>query len=436
MVNLKLPYWVTKTEKGHQLILFNWWNNFSVQIYDKYHPAYQYINQNSIGYKTDKYIDDINWLINNKFIIESTDDPIIIKEEKFNSEILHLILLPAGEACNLDCVYCYEDHDDKSRMTIEHADILLKMILKLNKKHVHIEYFGGEPLLNINFISYFSNLMSNKNISYSISITTNGTLLNESTFNTLYSSNVKSYQITLDGLEDKHNELRVSKSKNINSFKSVVRAIETLKNSNKNDIRVVLRLNVNESTIDDGYLTIFGNFIKNLVPSDDPRFLILPKPISDYSHLNLKDNVSAQTSYCKASNTVIRKIEEYLIKNNLLSASSFLATNNSGYCCYAGNENSLVITPDFSIRKCTVAMNDPINIVGNVLPNGSIIKNNNFPMWTKDYSDSNCKSCFLQKSCQGNSCPLANIKNSKKICPPLKSDVSFLTEQVMNYYEK
>ena len=64
------------------------------------------------------------------------------------------------------------------------------------------------------------------------------------------------------------------------------------------------------------------------------------------------------------------------------------------------------------------------------------IKNNNFSQWIKDYSDQYCNSCFAQKTCQGNSCPLENIRQNQKICPPLKVDINSLTNQVVKFYEK
>ena len=437
-----IPYWVTKAVKDENLIFFNWKTNNSIKIYDHSHPMYNfklknYINFNDIS--DIQYKDDIDWLVAESFIVNEIE----YTKERFNSaslfhnEILNLILLPAGEACNLDCIYCYEDHNDKKSMKKEHAYALLSLIKKTNKKHVHIEYFGGEPMLNMNFISYFSELLKKENISHSGAITTNGTLLNEENLNLLYGANVKSFQITLDGPEDIHNYLRTSKSKNINSFSSVYNSLDLISKSNFLDINVILRMNVNEKTIEDFNFDRFIQTIESVIPKEDTRFLLLPKVISNYSNLNLKDKVEAQSTYCKSSerNKVISKFEEY-IDNNYFSANAQIVTKKGGYTCYAANQNSLVITPDLYVRKCTVAMDDPLNIVGKIEVNGDFIKDKNFSLWVKDYSDQSCNSCFAQKTCQGNSCPLENIKQNRKICPPLKMDISSLTKQVVKFYEK
>lgn len=436
---LYLPYWVTKHLNEEEIILFNWSNNYSVNIYDKSHPAYNLLDNDSIILNDNLYEEDINWLIQEKFLVLEKDIKKRFSEStKFNNDTLDLILLPAGEACNLDCIYCYEDHKDKSRMKNEHVDILLNLIKQQNKKHLKIEYFGGEPMLNMNFIKKFSNALYANNIVFSGSITTNGTLITEERLNDLYQANIKSFQITLDGPKERHNLLRASHSKNLDSFDNVINALKIIAKSPYEDIYVTLRLNVNHHSIEKYNFNSFISIIENVIPKDDHRFFILPKPIGDYSSANLRDNEEAKIEYCKTSaneKEVLEVFEEYISKN-YNSTNAMLLTKQGGYSCYAGDPNSLVITPDLKVRKCTVALNDPMNTVGFIDRNGYYQKNNNFDLWIKDYSDNYCNTCIAQKTCQGNSCPLANIKANRKICPPIKQEIHLLTKQVVKFYDK
>jgi uncharacterized protein len=41
--------------------------------------------------------------------------------------------------------------------------------------------------------------------------------------------------------------------------------------------------------------------------------------------------------------------------------------------CYASRPNSLVIRADGRVGKCTVALSDPANTIGSLLPDGSLI---------------------------------------------------------------
>ncbi len=443
-MKLYLTHWVTKAIENGSVVLFNWKSNDSVEIFDINHPAYNFyqnpcieINKENLS---EEYKDDIEWLIQENFII--SNEKLIYLENTKNKysrkEKFQLILLPAGEACNLDCVYCYEDHSNRKSMGKEHQATLLRFIKKQNPQSVSIEYFGGEPMLNMPFIIQFGELLKKNDIVFSASITTNATLITEKTLAQLYAANVKTFQITLDGYKELHNKLRPSKNGSIDSFDNVSCAIKTIANSSYEDIIVTIRLNVNNEAISDEHFSKFSQTLASLIPPNDKRFFILPKIISDYSSSNLINNEQAKDFYCKtkeSANSVMEKFER-LISEKYQSSSALLLTSEGGFACYAGNPYSYTITPDFKIRKCTVALNDPINTVGYLENDGELKRTIYFDLWNKDYSDQYCTHCFLNKSCQGNSCPLANIKNDRKICPPIKQQTELLTLNAVNFYKK
>lgn len=441
---LRLPYWVTKSLNNHEgLYIFNWKNNKSVLVFEKEHPVFAFgtkdeIHESNIITTTKDQMDDLNWLKENEFIITNQSrESIHKKSAPEETEKLHLILLPAGEACNLDCVYCYEDHSDKSRMDKNTAISIASLAERQQAKTLNIEYFGGEPLLNIRFMEDLRDILEEKKIKFQASITTNGTLLTDANLERVYSSGVRSFQITLDGPKKTHNKLRKSKSTSIDSFETCCNAIRTLAKSKFTDINIVIRTNLNLESIKEENLEGFVSTIKEIIPNDDRRFFIFPKPIGDYLGANLKTNLIATESYCKqgSANNVIETVERRLITEGYALADALLLTRKGGYSCYAGKKNSLVITPDLKIRKCTVALDDPINIVGSLSKDGEALFSPNIDLWTKDYSDNNCSSCFAQNTCQGNSCPLVNIKNNSKNCPPIKSKKEFTTEKLVKNQE-
>lgn len=442
---LTLSHWTTQTIENNELSLFNWRTNDSVDIFDPNHPIYSFTTQKKIEVDYDslsaKHKDDIDWLLSENFLI-SDKNRIEIKNISvtpvYSDDTLQLILLPAGEACNLDCVYCYEDHTDRSSMNESHIHTLLNLIRDSGKKQVSIEYFGGEPMMNMKFIRQFGQALKENNIDYHGSITTNATLLTEKTLAQLYESGVKSFQITLDGYRELHNKLRPSKNGSIDSFEKVSNALRILTNSDYQDLNIILRMNVNSEAIDNANFALFTQTIESIIPKNDNRFSVLPKIIGDYSSANLMENERAKESYCsdqKQANKVTEKFEAW-IDENYRSTTAALLTHQGGYSCYAGNPNSLVITPDNKVRKCTVALNDPINFVGYLTADGKLNKTINYELWEKNYADSYCGSCFLSKSCQGNSCPLANIKKNAKNCVPFKFQPELLTRKVVHYYRR
>ena len=418
---------------------YNWKNGESVDFFEKDHPAYRLFNQEKISdiVAKEDWVDDLNWLIETNFIIpiaENDSEKICLPE---SSDFLHLIILPAGEACNLRCVYCYEAHDDLQRMGADHIDRIVRLCERYREKFVRIEYFGGEPLLNKNFISTLAKSLKDKNILFDASITTNATLINENVLEMLYQSNVRTFQITIDGDELSHNSLRPSHNPHENSFLAVCKALQILSNSRYEDLKILVRSNVNEKSVSSGKLKSFFEVIKSIISVDDKRFLFLFRPIGDYASANDRKAID-QGSICNHSNSneVTTTIENFFEACGYQLADTELMMSLGGNSCYASEKNSFVLSPDYSVKKCTVALNDPLNVVGRLQENGQIDFNENYSLWTKDFADDECSSCFMYRSCRGNGCALANIKKNKKICPPNKRQKDKYVPRILNFIEK
>ncbi len=438
----KLTYWTTKTISPDGLMIFNWRTNKSVIVFDQKHPAYKLNSLLEFSLDDDldqNYFDDIGWLVDEGFLTDSNgeDEPLPLSTDNNKDQDLHLILLPAGEACNLNCIYCYEDHSYKKRMDELSAIKLINFIKLKNPPRLNLEYFGGEPMLNIKFISLFSEYLKREKIKFYGSITTNGTLLNEDTLNVLYVAGIRSFQITVDGPKNLHNKLRISKSNALDSYESVCRGIKAISSSSYKDLTCIVRINSNEETIKRENIDALMKDISKIISPGDARFLILPKPIGDYSSANLKENLKAADTYCSKGsvNEVVSILEDKFEKLGYFLADSVLLTKKKGYSCYAGDSNSFVINPDLKLMKCTVALDDPINNVG-WINDDQYILNENFQFWTKNYYDSSCNKCFANQTCTGNSCPLVNIKNNKKNCPPIKMEVEKVTAKAVRFYER
>ena len=75
---LYLPYWITKKVENEEITLFNWAHNYSVNIYDKSHPAYKlldsdHIDSDHINIYNNEYEEDVNWLIEEKFLVSENN---------------------------------------------------------------------------------------------------------------------------------------------------------------------------------------------------------------------------------------------------------------------------------------------------------------------------------------------------------------------------
>ena len=137
----------------------------------------------------------------------------ITNYEKRNN--VHITIAPTL-ACNFNCPYCFEKHDDNSFMDLETQEKTLEFIKKIlsfsKKDKLHIHWFGGEPLLAIDIIENISKdiikYCEDNKIQYSSSMISNGYLFNQKNVDILNKYKINYIQITLDGLEKVHDLTR------------------------------------------------------------------------------------------------------------------------------------------------------------------------------------------------------------------------------------
>ena len=147
------------------------------------------------------------------------------------------IVFEVTDVCNLKCEYCgygdlYQvtDKRNHNKIDVDNAIKLLKYIfdlkIKSNKNKLMIGFYGGEPLLNIDFIKHIvkevNQLNLKKNLDIEYSMTTNGTLINRN-IDFLVSNKVH-LVISIDGNETNHSYRSWAGSKR-NSFKEVIKNI-------------------------------------------------------------------------------------------------------------------------------------------------------------------------------------------------------------------
>jgi uncharacterized protein len=83
-----------------------------------------------------------------------------------------------NKQCNYNCVYCYHG----TKYDIVRGNFLSpKQFSEYlpDKGEYHITYFGGEPLLNFEYITELTDIMKQKNNKVKFSIVTNGSLLDQ-----------------------------------------------------------------------------------------------------------------------------------------------------------------------------------------------------------------------------------------------------------------
>lgn len=428
--------------------MYNWLNGEYATIFDPLHPVYEMHERAEKSIERFEYLgsmDDFEWLIENDFLTENDSyikRKIAESHEKTRSkDYLHLIVLPVDQACNFSCVYCYEDHQQKSRMGDTHVQALHQLILQAAPKHLRLDYFGGEPLLNHKFILKLNQkiklLTERLGANFISGITTNGSLLNESLARNLYDAGMYSYQITVDGLPEDHNKLRIGNNGK-QTFESVWNGLATLvKLKDLEHLDVIVRVNFNQYSAKADKRKAFIEKLKDLI-GDDERFAVLPRQIGDYSGLNGTPNPDANYLCSAKTGGALKEAYEYeIIEAGLRLSDISTWTHNGGSSCYAGRPNSFVVFPDMTLQKCTVAINNPLNTVGQLKDDGTFQLNDNWRLWTQStlFGKDECNSCHFSSQCNSSACPLINIQNNHPTCPPDKFGTEDKVEKIIFHRE-
>ena len=132
-----------------------------------------------------------------------------------NNYINNFTILPTTD-CNARCFYCFELGCKRENMDLQTASKTIEYIKKASKgKNVYLQWFGGEPLYNIEIIDYICSELKRLNISFKSKMVTNGYLFDENVFSKAKELwNLTAIQITLDGTEKIYNKTKAYIYKN------------------------------------------------------------------------------------------------------------------------------------------------------------------------------------------------------------------------------
>jgi uncharacterized protein len=278
----------------------------------------------------------------------------------------HLVLLPT-EGCNLRCVYCYQGHHPVT-MSPEIQTAVKRLIERLvNEQRVpwlHLEWYGGEPLAAWGVVdevsSYGQGLAEARGIGFSMSMTTNATLLTAERFARLTELSCADYQVTIDGPPEDHDLRRVSAGGR-GSFASVWSALKRMQESPA-DFRVVVRLGFDRSNME---ATI--DWVPRLAEAfaGDERFQFYGRPIS-------YPNDNGLGCSADEANRFATELASALAAAGLATVNLARETRPGGLGCHAGLANSVMIGAAGTLHKCSVSLEARTNNVGRIREDGTL----------------------------------------------------------------
>ncbi|MBM6619129.1 radical SAM/SPASM domain-containing protein [Bacillus suaedaesalsae] len=353
------------------------------------------------------------------------------KKARNNNNPLHLTIL-AHENCNFRCIYCYERFE-KNKLKPEVEEGIEKFVNKriedYSYKEFSVSWFGGEPLLAPDVIERLSQKFIKKSneygINYAATVTTNGYFLNDSVIDLLLRNQVKGFQITIDGTKETHDKQRILKGGQ-GTYDVIINNLKKLSERTE-DFHVILRMNVGE----DNYIHVVDYIeeMKRLFGRDD-RFRLYFHNIGKWGGSNDENlDVCAESTAIQLTNLALDKGATVERIGKKIKPHSI---------CYAASPHSFVFGTDGMLYKCTVALYDDINHVGQLNQDGSLdLDRNKFDAWTESgIEDSKCKECFLAPSCHGDSCPWIRLTENRTPCPDHKTQMKSIITTMDRQGEK
>lgn len=284
--------------------------------------------------------------------------------ELVGNGFLNLIIFPT-EKCNFRCNYCYEDFKI-GRMSESIINGIKTLITKRSNtlETLEISWFGGEPLLAKDVILDISKhandlAQTSSTFIFQSNITTNGFFLSLETFQQLIECGVSFFQITLDGDKDLHDE-----TANTQCFDRIWSNLVAFRDS---DLNGTIELRVHYSPETWLQLKPLINKINQTFASDD-RFSVYFKSIEHYGS---KNDQSIGIFKIESSRDIKRFLESQLASESLIYKVPYA----ENFICYAAKATSFGIRADGRLVKCTVALNEPRNHVGEIRPDGTLVIN-------------------------------------------------------------
>lgn len=370
------------------------------------------------GENSREILEELHYLINEKMLFT---EALKFPENYRPSGIVKSLCLIIAEDCNLACKYCFAGGDygnvSHEKMSPEIAKKAVDFLLKTSptRKHYEIDFFGGEPLLNMETLrevtSYIRQKETELNKKIKLTLTTNGMLLTDDVINWLNDNNI-SVVLSLDGRQEVHDNMRKDKG-NQNTYDKILPKFKKLVNSRNNE-NYYLRGTYTSKNLD------FTNDIISMY-DENFRILSLEPVVSTDKNLSIREE-----DLPKIFSEYEKLVDIYLEKKSQKDPFNFFHFNvdlSGGPClhkrisaCGAGHEYYAVAT-NGDLFPCHQFVGKDEYKLGTVFDEKIT---SDIPQKFRNshiFNKPKCQNCFAKYFCSGG-CHANNININNNILEP------------------
>jgi uncharacterized protein len=363
-------------------------------------------------FEPDQFDDKIfESLKNGMYIVRHDLDEVEFLKARYNAARFndnpHITFLPTLN-CNMRCSYCYES---KSTVAMDKSVIdrtklfLLEWLNRHHQKKLQVDWYGGEPLLEICTILDISDriieIAQKNELNYTGKLITNGVLLTPHNVDELIKRGITRCQVTIDGTEKVHDHRRKLKNGE-SSYKTILNNLCYAAQY----IQVSIRINIDKSnssaiiqTLDD-----FNNYKLFSAKKPVVPYIAPTAPYSENcSHIN--DVWFSPNEFFDVSVEFLHSLDKFMsYKGN----SRYLYPGNRNYCCGGVSINSIIINPEGKLFKCAIDVSNGSESVGSIFDSNHIFERLTPKMisWLNydPFEIDECRQCNYLPLCLGG-CP-------------------------------
>ncbi|MGI6433926.1 MAG: thioether cross-link-forming SCIFF peptide maturase [Syntrophomonadaceae bacterium] len=327
--------------------------------------------------------------------------------------VLKALCLNVAHLCNMSCGYCFAAQGDfgmkPGLMSLEIARQAVDFLIEHSqgRKHLEIDFFGGEPLLVADMlkelVKYCRSLEPVHNKEFAFTLTTNALLLDDTIINWVTDNNI-GVILSLDGRQTVHDQYRPLKNGS-GSYATVVPKIKAMVAAGP--VSYYVRGTFTRQNLDFAedcrHLLELGFFSVSLEPAVGPE--------NEYS-IRPADLPIVKQEYERLTEVLI----EYAKKGAAVDFYHFNLDMQQGPClakrltgCGAGVEY-LTVTPEGDLYPCHQLVGEAGFLMGNVKRGyGDVSIKQSFAAC--QVHDKECSRCWARYYCGGGCLAQAYYRN-------------------------
>ena len=243
--------------------------------------------------------------------------------------------------CNARCPYCYERGRPQRSMTDQVAhDVAAFIMRQCAGNDVRLNWFGGEPLVNLRAIDIIVGDLTAAGIGITSKMTSNGYLFDEALVRHAREVwNLGSVQVTLDGTEDVYNRTKAYVGIEGSAYERVLDNIDLLADAG---MKVSIRLNMSAQNAQDLWQLSDGLAERFAGKEGVRAYVALVRDFTSYGCAH------ADSGQALAAYAALQQHLDEIGVGSLDQPKKKHAENR----CMADNDRWLTVLPDGRLGKC------------------------------------------------------------------------------------